>query len=106
MFSSINFSSNVPTQISDAIQKAEFGNRARPDWHTLLFPVVKTERTMVLIRGTYRFALNADGTCCRFILVDANTFVNALFPVATENSVCVDVSRQLGQESSRLVPAE
>lgn len=73
-------SGNVATQISDAIQKAEFGNFARPDWHTLLSPAVKTERTMVLIRGTYRFALNPDGTCCRFILVDANTFVNELFP--------------------------
>ena len=35
---------------------------------------------MVLIRGTYRFALNADGSCCAFVLIDANTFVNALFP--------------------------
>jgi hypothetical protein len=35
---------------------------------------------MVLIQGTYRFALNGDGTCCAFILVDANAFNNALFP--------------------------
>jgi len=73
-------SSDTPTQITDAIQRAEFFDRAKSDWHTLLNPSVKTERTMVLIRGTYRFALNRDGTCCQFVLVDVNTFVNELFP--------------------------
>jgi hypothetical protein len=73
-------SSGVPTQINDAVQRAEFFDQAQPDWHTLLNPSVKTGRTMVLIRGTYRFALNANGTCCRYVLVDANAFGNALFP--------------------------
>jgi len=27
----------------------------------------------VLIRGTYRFALNADGSCCAFVLIDPGT---------------------------------
>lgn len=81
VFQNFNYSSSdVPTQISDAVQRAEFFDRAKPDWHTLLNPSVKTGRTMVLIRGTYRFALNPDGTCCLFVLVDINTFVNALFP--------------------------
>jgi hypothetical protein len=81
VFSNTSFtSSDVPTQINDAIQKAEFGNHARPDWHTLLQPAVKTTQRMVLIRGTYRFALNGDGKCCRFVLVDFNTFANELFP--------------------------
>lgn len=106
VFSSANFSSsNLPTQISDAIQKAEFGNQARPDWHTLLNPVVKTERTMVLIRGTYRFALNADGTCCRFILVDANTFVNALFPPTfifpPDNSTVIGAAERAGDITTK-----
>lgn len=35
---------------------------------------------MVLLRGTYQFALNADGTCCAFVRIGLNTFVNALFP--------------------------
>ena len=61
-------------------QRAEFFKSAKPDWHTMLVPSVKTGRTMVLIRGTYAFSLNADGSCCRYVLVDANTFVNALFP--------------------------
>jgi hypothetical protein len=73
-------SSTVPTQFVDAVQKAEFGNHAGSDWHTLLAPSVKTARTMVLIRGTYRFSLNKDGTCCRYVLVDEGTFGNELFP--------------------------
>jgi hypothetical protein len=67
-------------QISDAVQRAEFIRQSDDDWHTLLAPSVKTPRLMTLLRGTYRFALNADGSCCRFILVDADTFGNALFP--------------------------
>ena len=70
----------VPTQFTDAVMRAEFANVEQGDWHTLLAPSVKTTRTMVLNRGTYQFALNPDGTCCRFILVDADAFTNALFP--------------------------
>jgi hypothetical protein len=93
VFSNASYSSSdTPTQFSDAIQRAEYAKSAKPDWHTLLAPSVKTERTMVLIRGTYRFALNADGTCCAFVLVDANTFANALFPT----TVPVDASTPVG----------
>ncbi len=42
---------------------------------------------MVFVAGTYRFALNADGTCCAFILVDENTFRNALFPAGGPTTV-------------------
>ncbi|HEX4235267.1 MAG TPA: hypothetical protein VH041_13300 [Caldimonas sp.] len=81
VFQNASYSSSpVPTQITDAVMRAEFQHSAKDDWHTLLNPVVRMTRTMVLLRGTYQFSLNADGTCCRFILVDANTFVNALFP--------------------------
>jgi hypothetical protein len=73
-------SSHAPTQYTDAVQRAEFIHSSDDDWHTLLRARVATPRTMVLIRGTYRFALNADGTCCAFVLIDAGTFVNALFP--------------------------
>jgi hypothetical protein len=73
-------SSGSATQISDAIQRAEFFHVASSGWHTLLRPRVKQARTMALIRGTYRFAVNADGSCCAFILVDINTFFAALFP--------------------------
>jgi len=104
VFSNTQFtSSDVPTQISDAIQKAEFGNHARPDWHTLLQPAVKTTRTMVLIRGNYRFALNGDGTCCRFVLVDANTFVNELFPPTAppDNSTVMGAAEVAGDITTK-----
>jgi hypothetical protein len=73
-------SSERPTQFTDAIQRAEFFNKADDDWHTLLRPRVVTPRTMVLLRGTYYFALNDDGTCCLYVLIDEGTFGNALFP--------------------------
>lgn len=72
--------SDTPTQITDAVQRAEYWRTAKSNWHTILGPSVKTERTMVLIRGTYRFALNADGSCCLAILVNIDNFVSALFP--------------------------
>jgi hypothetical protein len=80
-------SSFIPTQFTDAILRAEFYGAASPHWHTLLYPSVKTGRTMVLLAGTYRFALNGDGTCCAFILVDENTFRSAPFPAGGPTTV-------------------
>jgi hypothetical protein len=79
-------SSSVPTQITDAVQRAEYFNQAKDDWHTLLAPSVKTGRTMVLNAGTYLFALNGDGSCCAFVLVDFDTFFNALFPPTADDT--------------------
>jgi hypothetical protein len=79
-------SSEEPTQFTDAIQRAEFIQKADDQWHTLLKPRVVTPRTMVLLKGTYRFALNADGTCCAFVLVDIGTFENALFPATASDT--------------------
>jgi hypothetical protein len=36
----------MPTQVTDAIQRAEHFSRAKDDWHTLLVPAVKTSRTV------------------------------------------------------------
>jgi hypothetical protein len=80
-------SSFIPTQFTDSIMRAEFYEVASHDWHTLLYPSVKPGRTMVLVAGTYRFALNGDGTCCAFILVDENIFRNALFPAGGPTTV-------------------
>jgi hypothetical protein len=99
VFQNFNYSSSdAATQFTDAVQRAEFFDRAKPDWHTLLNPSVKTGRTMVLIRGTYQFALNADGTCCLFVLVDANTFQNELFPPTfpVDNSTPVGAAENSG----------
>jgi len=73
-------SSPVPTQITDAVQRAEFGNHARADWHTLLSANLKAPEVMTLLRGTYQFALNADGSCCFFVLIAEDVFNNKLFP--------------------------
>jgi len=73
-------SSETPTQYTDAVQRAEFIHKADEEWHTLLRPRVETPRTMVLLKGSYRFALNPDGSCCAFVLINEGTFFNALFP--------------------------
>ena len=96
VFQNASYSSSpVPTQFTDAVQRAEFAHSAKDDWHTLLSPVVKTGRTMTLIRGTYQFALNADGTCCRFILVEENAFIEALFPATFGDTTTVIGRRRL-----------
>jgi hypothetical protein len=96
-------SSNIPTQFTDAVQRAEFVDRMKPDWHTMLKPVVKATRTMVLLKGTYRFALNADGSCCRYVLVDINTFGNALFPATYpfDNSTPVGSAENAGDITTK-----
>jgi len=85
------------------VQKAEFGAQARPNWHTLLAPSVKQGQTMVLIRGTYRFALNDDGTCCAFVLVDIGTFGNELFPPTAppDNTTVIGASEVAGDITTK-----
>ncbi|HEY4052717.1 MAG TPA: hypothetical protein VGL74_03180 [Terriglobales bacterium] len=103
VFSNASFSSSsVPTQVTDAVQKAEFGNKARPDWHTLLAPSIKATRTMVLNRGTYQFALNADGSCCAYILVLDPVFGSKLFPpVAPDNSTVIGSAEVAGDITTK-----
>ena len=90
VFSNTNYtSSSVPTQFTDAVARAEYQN-ATADWHTMLAPSLKTPRTMVINQDptcgrkkghcNYEFALNGDGSCCLFVLVDFNLFGNLLFP--------------------------
>jgi hypothetical protein len=107
VFSNSNYTSSAaPTQFADAVARAEY--QGAPDgWHTLLAPSVKTGQTMVINQdktcGTthgkgghcnYEYALNADGGCCFFVLLDANTFENALFP--TSNTFPPDSSTPIG----------
>jgi hypothetical protein len=93
VFSNFNYTSSaVPTQFADSVQRAEYQG-AKAKWHTLLAPSVKTTQTMVINQdptcgtatgngGTcnYQYALNADGSCCFFVLLNVNTFQNELFP--------------------------
>jgi hypothetical protein len=91
VFSNSTYSSGAdPTQFSDAVQRAQYFNRMKPDWHTLLGPAPKAAVTMHIRQSpncptgpnsagcNYIFALNSDGTCCRYILVNVNAFVNGL----------------------------
>jgi hypothetical protein len=57
---------------------------------------------MVLIRGTYRFALNPDGSCCFFVLVDILTFENALFPAtASDTTTPIGAAENAGDIRTR-----
>lgn len=103
VFSTFQYSSSpVPTQYVDAVQRAQFFAKEKSDWHTLLNPSVKTPRTIKIPRGTYQFALNADGSCCRFILVEVNTFVNLLFPaVASDTTTPVGAAENAGEVTTK-----
>src|SRR5215470_12756544 len=85
VFSNFLYSSGPdPTQFSDAVQRAQYFNQMKPDWHTLLGPAPKPALTMHIRQSptcptgpnfagcNYVFSLNADGTCCRYILVNDN----------------------------------
>jgi hypothetical protein len=85
VFSDYAYSSGADlTQFSDAIQRAQYFNKMKPDWHTLLVPSSPPALTMHIRQSatcptgpnfagcSYVFSLNADGTCCRFILVNDN----------------------------------
>ena len=95
-------SSAVPTQFNDAIQRAEFFQAAKSDWHTLLNPSVKTARTIQVPLGKYFFSLNSDGSCCRFVLVDFDTFVNLLFPtVPTDTTTPIGAAENAGDITTK-----
>ena len=83
-------SSDRPTQFADAVQRAEFYNQMQADWHTMLKPSIKAERSLRIPRGAYYFALNPDDSCCAFVLVDLKVFSKLLFP-ATANDVATPV---------------
>ena len=96
-------SSERPTQFTDAVQRAEFGHQAEDEWHNLLVPDVKRGRVMTLLKGTYQFALNADGTCCEFVLVDEEAFGNALFPPTypVDNTTVIGAAELAGDMTTR-----
>jgi hypothetical protein len=108
VFSTFTYSSGAdPTQFSDAIQRAQYFNKMKPDWHTLLGPAAKPAITLHFQQSAtcptgpnaagcnYVFSLNADGTCCRYILVNDNPpdfvfdtgFGNAVSAAITNNTV-------------------
>lgn len=95
-------SSATPTQFTDAVQRAEYAGKAKADWHTELVPNVKTTRVMQLPAGSYHYALNSDGTCCLFVLVNINTFGNLLFPATdTDTTTPVGAAEHAGDITTK-----
>jgi hypothetical protein len=76
-------SSSVPTQFTDAIQRAEFASSAKNDWHTLLQPVLEPEVTIQVPHGSYKYAQFISGPYAgqfAFVIVDDATLTNLLLP--------------------------
>src|SRR5215469_10607337 len=96
-------SSSEPTQFTDAVQRAEFWSVMSQDWHTVLAPSVKRPRVMSVPYGSYSFALNADGTCCRFVLIDSNTFIALLFPPTfpVDNTTIIGAAELAGDMTTK-----
>jgi len=91
-------SSDKPTQFTDAVQRAEFADRAKDNWHTLLNAKVMTPRVMTLDADSYYFALNPDGSCCAYVLVDSDAFNSKLFPATypVDNTTIVGAAELAG----------
>lgn len=79
-------SSKVPTQFTDAVMRAEFHHGAKDGWHTLLAPVLAGSYVMKVPYGSYYYALNANGSCCAFILIDESTFSSLFLPSGAADS--------------------
>lgn len=77
---SLYSSSKTPTQFTDAVMRAEFHRGVQDGWHTLLDPVVVSGYVMKVPYGSYYYALNANGSCCAFILIDSNKFSDLFLP--------------------------
>jgi hypothetical protein len=58
---------------------------------------------MALIEGTYFFALNNNGSCCAFVLVDIDVFSNELFPPTrpADNSSVIGAAEVAGEITSK-----
>jgi hypothetical protein len=94
-------SSRTPTQYADAIQRAQFYRSAEPDWHTMLAPVVAHRRVMRVPYGSYRYALNPDGSL-RYTLVDLTTFDRLLFPsTSTDTSTVIGAAEHAGEMTTK-----
>jgi hypothetical protein len=103
-----------PTQFLDAFMRAQFWKGAGDGdfdgddhvselWHTFVFPLFATPRTITLKDdGSYLAALNKDGTCCAFVLVDAGVFSNAIFPAtATDTTTPIGAAENAHEMTTR-----
>jgi hypothetical protein len=77
-------SSPTPTELPDAIQRAEFYQKAKPDWHTELAPEPEPPLVIQLPYGHYYYELNSDGSCCQFVLADVNAWTSQFENIVNE----------------------
>jgi hypothetical protein len=103
IFQSATFTRNsTPTQITDAIMRAEFWNTMAPDWHTLLNGSLKTTRTMAVPNGFYYYKLNKNGSCCQYVLIDINELGNLLFPTSpTDTTTPIGAAENAGDITTK-----
>jgi hypothetical protein len=99
VFSTTNYtSSSSATQLPDAELRASFYNLTSSAWHTLLRPRALQAQTMSIPSGFYYYALNPDGSCCDFVLLDYTTFSNLLFPsTPTDTTTPIGALENSGQ---------
>ena len=81
-------SSDRPTQFNDAVHRASFYRMSDDDWHTVMRPVVRPARHMRLIRGSYRFAADANGNVV-YTLIQSDVFASLLFPPTPDDTTTV-----------------
>jgi len=96
--------SEAPTQITDAIQRASFWNRAEDSWHTMLRPQVATTRVIELPFGSYYYGLNPDGTLA-FVLASDPVFSNLLFPPTypVDNTTILGAAELAGEVTTKTI---
>jgi hypothetical protein len=98
-------SSRRETQYTDAVFRAQFWNDIGESWHTLLDGDTKRGETMKIPLGAYVYSLNADGSCCRFILVDDPTFESLLFPPTfpVDNTTIIGAAELSGAMTTKTI---
>jgi hypothetical protein len=80
IFQRTNYSSSsIPTQFTDAIQRAEYWGQEQKNWHTELSPTVKAARELDVPAGSWHVGVKADGSL-RYMLIDENAFIAGMFP--------------------------
>ena len=103
LFQNATFSSSpTPTQITDAIMRAEFWNVMASDWHTMLAASQKTTRTMAVPSGYYYYQLKKNGQCCEYVLIDIDEFGNLLFPAtSTDTTTPIGAAENAGDITTK-----
>jgi hypothetical protein len=96
-------SSRRETQFTDAIHRAQFASDIEESWHTVLNPDIERGLTMKIPLGAYLYALNADGSCCLFVLLDDGTFSSLLFPPVfpVDNTTVIGAAELSGRITTR-----